>query len=167
MPSGASKARPARVNIVISDGLKGRVKNPELPFKVLVVDDLTLRSDSTPVDQREIKNIDKTKFNEVMASYNLSLTVSVPDRITGTGEMPVTLRFNNLDDFRPESIVRQVPELRKLQELRNGLLMIRGGVTDKQFQEHFGKLLNDPAAAEEIKKLISAKESASASPPSK
>ena len=109
MAKAASKAREARVNIQISDRLRGGAE-PELPFRLLVMGDYTLKDDKRPIEERAPLDINKSNFDSVMQGFNLSLDAAVPDRITGSGEMPVSLKFGTLKDFRPESIARQVPQ---------------------------------------------------------
>ncbi|WP_205977723.1 type VI secretion system contractile sheath small subunit, partial [Pseudomonas viridiflava] len=43
-----------------------------------------------------------------------------------TEELPVKLRVNSMKDFNPASLVEQVPELKKLMELRDALVALKG-----------------------------------------
>lgn len=161
MAKGPSKARESRVNILISDRLRGG-SEPELPFRVLVMGDYTLKQDKRPIEQREPVDINKSNFDAVMQNFNLSLDLTVPNRITGEGEMPVSLRFGTLKDFRPESIARQVPELRNLVELREALKALRPIMGDKKAQELLLGRIKDPAVREQILGMIA---SPAAAPP--
>lgn len=153
MAKGPSKARESRVNIVISDRLKGGAE-PELPFRMLVMGDYTLKGDKRPIEDRQPIDINKTNFDSVMQSFNLSLEASVPDRISGGAEMPVNLRFGTLKDFRPESIARQVPELKNLLELRDALKALRPKMGDKAAQQKLLSAIKDPAVRDKILAMI-------------
>ena len=153
MAKGPSKARESRVNIVISDALRGGAE-PELPFRVLMMGDYTLKKDNRPVYDRKPIDINKSNFDAVMQSFSLSLDLAVPDRISGSGEMPVSLRFGTLKDFRPEAIARQVPELKKLLEIREGMKALRPKMGEKEFQRELERLFKDPATRDQIKKMI-------------
>lgn len=154
MAKGPSKARESRVNIQISDRLKGGAE-PELPFRMLVMGDYTLKGDNRTIEEREPLDINKSNFDSVMQSFNLSLDLSVPDRLAGKGEMPVNLKFGTLKDFRPESIARQVPQLKKLLELRDAMKALRPKLGDKAAQKELMGAVKDPAIREQILGMIS------------
>ncbi len=153
MAKGASKARESRVNIAISDKLRGGAE-PELPFRMLVMGDYTLKDDKRPIEEREPLDINKSNFDSVMQSHNLSLDLSVDDRIAGTGEMPVSLKFGTLKDFRPESIARQVPQLKNLLELRDAMKALRPKMGDKGAQKQLMDAIKDPAVRDQIMAMI-------------
>lgn len=154
MAKGASKARESRVNIAISDRLRGGAE-PELPFRVLVMGDYTLKDDDRPIEERAPLDINKSNFDAVMQSFNLSLDLSVPDRLGGEGEMPLNLNFGTLKDFRPESIARQVPQLKRLLELREAMKALRPKMGDKGAQKELMKAIKDPAVRDKIVSMIS------------
>jgi type VI secretion system protein ImpB len=58
-----------------------------------------------------------------MKSMTPRLAYRVDDKISGKADskLNVELRFNHLDDFKPENIVQQVEPLRKLLEARQQL----------------------------------------------
>ncbi|MFQ5463183.1 MAG: type VI secretion system contractile sheath small subunit [Phycisphaerae bacterium] len=153
MAKGPSKARESRVNISISDRLRGGAE-PELPFRMLVMGDYAGKDDDTPIEDRKPLDINKSNFDSVMQGFNLSLDLSVPDRLTGKGELPVSLKFGTLKDFRPESIARQVPELKKLLELRDAMKALRPKMGDKAAQKELMGAIKDPAVRDQIVSMI-------------
>ncbi len=157
MAKKASKARESRVNIAISDRLKGGAE-PELPFRVLVMGDYTQKDDKRPIEERQPLDINKSNFDSVMQSFNLSLDLSVPDRVAGSGEMPVNLKFGTLKDFRPESIARQVPQLKNLLELRDAMKALRPVMGDKAAQKELLKAIKDPAVRDQILAMVASAE---------
>lgn len=100
----------------------------ELPLKILVVGDHTGREDPRPVEARATVPLDKERFDEVMAAHALRLDLTVPDHLdaAATGARGVALRFECLADFTPDRVVQQVPELRRLMELRGTLIALKG-----------------------------------------
>ncbi len=167
MAKGASKARESRVNIAIADKLRGGAE-PELPFRMLVMGDYTLKKDDRPIYDRPPADINKSNFDAVMQSYNLSLDLNVDNKISGSGEMAVSLNFGTLKDFRPEAIARQVPELQNLVELRDAMKALRPKLGDKAAQKELMKAIKDPATRDKILGMIAqpevAAEPASAAP---
>jgi len=98
-------------------------------LKILSIGDYTHRRDERKVEDRKPINIDKMTFDEVLAKQELELTLSVPNRLqvdSDTEELAVKLRINSMKDFNPASLVEQVPELKKLMELRDALVALKG-----------------------------------------
>jgi type VI secretion system protein ImpB len=154
MAKAGSKARESRVNIVIADKLRGGAE-PELPFRLLVMGDYTLKDDKRSIEERQPLDINKSNFDAVMQSFNLSLDLSVPDRIGGEGDMPVSLKFGSLKDFRPEAIARQVPQLKNLLELRDAMKALRPAMGDKNAQKELLGAIKDPEVRQKILTMIS------------
>lgn len=154
MAKGPSKARESRVNIMISDRLRGGAE-PELPFRMLVMGDFSMKQDKRAIEERQPLDVNKSNFDSVMQSFNLALNVSVPDRISGVGEMPVNLKFGTLKDFRPEAIARQVPQLKSLLELREAMKALRPVMGDKNAQKELIAAIKDEGVRAEILKMIS------------
>ncbi|HET6371577.1 MAG TPA: type VI secretion system contractile sheath small subunit, partial [Nitrospiria bacterium] len=145
MAKESSVAPKERVNIVYKPATGGAQAEVELPLKLMMLGDYTLRAEDTPLEERKAVNIDKDNFEDVMKSQNLGLTLSVPNRLSGKeGEsLAVKLKFEKMKDFGPESVVEQVPELNKLMELRTALQALKG------------PLGNLPAFRKKIEGLIS------------
>jgi type VI secretion system protein ImpB len=141
-----SVAPKERVNITYKSQVGGAQEEAELPLKILVVGDYTGRVDETPVEERKPINIDKENFGEVMAGQNLKATIQVADTLSGEkgATLAVDLKFKKLDDFGPEGIVNQVPELQKLLELRQALTALKGPLGNiPAFRKKIQALLGD------------------------
>jgi type VI secretion system protein ImpB len=128
MSKESSVAPTERVNIVYKPATGNAQEQVELPLKVLMLGDFTGQEDARPLEQRAPINVDKANFNEVMAQQNLKVTLTAADKLSADANatMNVTLQFKNLNDFSPESVVNQVPELKKLLELRSALNALKG-----------------------------------------
>jgi len=149
-----SVAPKERVNIVYKSQVGDAQEETELPLKILMVGDYTGRPDDTPLEERKPINIDKENFNEVMAKQNLAAKVQVADRLSGEKDatMNLDLKFSSLADFGPEGIVGQVPELKKLLELRSALTALKGPLGNiPAFRKKIQAMLGD---AEGRKKLM-------------
>jgi type VI secretion system protein ImpC len=85
----------------------------ELPLKLLVIGDFTQRPDDVRLGDRKAINIDKVNFNEVMALHKICLKIRVNKYLPSKEKdlLDVKLNFTSVDDFKPYSIVMQVPEL--------------------------------------------------------
>lgn len=149
-----SVAPRERVNITYRPASEGAQEDIELPFKILVLGDFTGRDDDRPVEERAPISVDKDNFEKVMAAQKLAVDISVPDALTDSpdpGELAVSLRFNSLADFRPEGLAQQVPELRRLLELRAALVALKGPIANVPgFVRKIRELLKDPEQRERL-----------------
>lgn len=142
---------PSRVDLTLDVATGDANEEVELPLRLLVMSDLTGKKEETPVDEREIINVTNNNFEEVMASYDLGLEYTVPDRLTGEGELKVELDFENLDSFEPEAVAQQVPELSRLLAARNLLKDLRNRLISMgEFREELEKIISDEASKEEL-----------------
>lgn len=146
--NAGSVAPKERVNITYRPAAEGAQAEVELPFKILVLGDLTGRPDERPLDEREPIAVDKDSFDKVMAAQSLAADISVPNALAPApgAELSVSLAFRSLADFRPDNIAAQVPELRQLLDLRAALVALKGPVVNVPgFVRKIRELLKDPA----------------------
>jgi type VI secretion system protein ImpB len=123
-----SIAPKERVNIVYKS-VAGEFKEVvELPLKMLVMGNFTTKEDERPVEERQPIEITKGNLNEVMKGQDLSLDLSVPDKLSGVedAEISMSLKFEEISDFSPDNIADQVPELKKIIDLRTALMAVKG-----------------------------------------
>ena len=119
MAKEGSVAPKERVNIVYRPATGDAKEEVELPLKILVMGDYTLREDDRMVEEREPINIDKDNFNEVMKAQKLNLDLTVQNKLSDEpdAEMALSLKFESMKDFEPEQVAKNTPELNKLLEL--------------------------------------------------
>lgn len=146
-----------RVNITYKPATGGAKAEVELPFKLTMVGDYTMRKDETPLEERKPISVDKDNFNDVMKKQNLSLQFNVSDKLSGKEdqEMPVDLKFQSLADFTPDRVAEQVPELNKLLELRKALQALKGPLGNLPgFQKKLKGLMDSEADIEKLLKEL-------------
>lgn len=155
MAKEGSVAPKERVNIVYKPATGDAKEDVELPLKLMMIGDYTLREEEDEVEDREAIDINKDNFNDVMASQRLSLQMTVPNQLSEEEgeELPVEIKVNSMRDFEPESVVRQVPELNQLLELRDALSFLKGPLGNiPAFRKQIDALLSDDVSR---KKLMS------------
>jgi type VI secretion system protein ImpB len=154
MAKEGSVAPKERVNIVYKPATGDAQEEVELPLKMLFMGDFTSRADPRPLEDRKPINVDKDNFSKVMAEQKLSLSFAVQDKLseeTAGSEMNVNLRFRRLSDMGPEAIANQVPELKKLLDLRAALTALKGPLgNEKAFRNKIQGILNDPGSRNKI-----------------
>jgi type VI secretion system protein ImpB len=83
-----------------------------------------------------------------MGEQKLALNFAVKDKLSDNedNELNVNLKFRRLSDMEPEAIANQVPELKKLLELRAALTALKGPLgNEKAFRNKIQQILQDPA----------------------
>lgn len=139
---------PARINLFLEVQTGGALVKKELPLRMLMLGDYTGREDSTPLEDREIMNVNKDNFNAVLKALDVSAEYTVPDRLKGGDEeMKVNLKFEDMKSFQPEQVARQVPVLTRLVAMRNLLQDLRNRVVSaSQFRKELEKIARDKDA---------------------
>lgn len=153
MASDGSVAPKERINVVYKSHVGDKSEEVELPLKLLMIGDYLGRDEDTVVEERPPLNINKDNFNDVMKGYNLKMNLSVPNKLDETeeGDLPVSLSFNNMKDFSPESIATQVPELNSLLELRKALLALKGPLGNvPSFRKTIQKIVTDDDSRKQV-----------------
>jgi len=156
-PKDQTVAPKERVNIVYKSQVGDQQGEAELPLKILMVGDYTGKPDDTPLEDRKPINVDKDNFNEVMAKQNLEVAIQVPNKLSDEKDamLDLKLQFKKLDDFGPEGVVNQVPELRKLLELRAALTALKGPLGNiPAFRKKIQSMLGDDAARKQLMKEL-------------
>lgn len=148
-----SVAPKERVNITYKPAIGDAKEEVELPLKLLLLGDYTMRSDPRPLEDRKPINVDKDNFSKVMAEQKLALNFNVKNALSENpdDELTVGLKFRRLSDMEPEAVANQVPELKKLLELRAALTALKGPLgNEKAFRNKIQQILADPAARNKL-----------------
>ena len=146
MSKDATVAPQERINVKYRSESGGASESVELPFKSLVLGDFTLQEDDRGIEERKPINIDKENFNDVLRNHKVGVDMVVPNHFSSEedAELGVSLKFETIKDFGPESVARQVPELNSLMELRDALVALKGPLGNvPAFRKAIETLLTD------------------------
>ena len=155
MSSQGSVAPKERVNIVYRPATGDAQAEVELPLKLLVLGDYTLRDDDTPIEELKPINVDKDNFNDVLKGQNLSLSLNVPDKLdpkaSEDARLAVNLNFQSINDFSPDAIVEKIPELSQMIALRESLKALKGPLGNiPDFRKQVQALVKDEGVRERL-----------------
>ena len=140
--------RAPRVQIEYDVELYGSPKKVQIPFVMGVMSDLSgdVKEPLPPVDDRKFLAIDIDNFDDRMKSMKPRVAFSVPNTLTGEGNLSVDITFESMDDFSPAAVARKVDALAKLLEARSQLSNLITYMDGKTGAEDLiSKVLNDPA----------------------
>ena len=142
-----ARNRAPRVQIEYDVELYGAEKKIQLPFVMGVLADLAGNPAEplAPVADRKFLEIDVDNFDERLKSMKPRAAFSVPNTLTGEGNMNVEISFESMDDFSPAAVARKVGALDQLLQARtqlSNLMTYMDGKTGAE--ELISKVLSDP-----------------------
>lgn len=143
-----ARNRAPRVQIEYDVELYGAEKKIQLPFVMGVLADLSGKSaeELPAVADRKALTIDVDNFDDRLKSMKPRVQFTVPNTLTGEGNMAVDITFESMDDFSPAAVARKVDSLNKLLEARTQLANLKTYMDGKTGAEKLiAKVLNDPA----------------------
>jgi type VI secretion system protein ImpB len=143
-----ARNRAPRVQIEYDVEVYGAQKKVQIPFVMGVLADLSgdPKEPLANIDDRKFVNFDTDNFDERMKSMKPRVAISVPNTLTGEGNMQVDITFESMDDFSPAAVARKVDALNKLLEARTQLSNLITYMDGKAgAEELISKALNDPA----------------------
>ncbi|MGL6296381.1 MAG: type VI secretion system contractile sheath small subunit [Plesiomonas sp.] len=148
----------ARINLKLSLHTGGAQKKTELPLKLLVAGDFSNGQETASLSEREKVNINKNNFNSVLQEFSPSVNLAVENTLAGDGsEENIRLTFQNMKDFTPEQVARQIPQLKAMLAMRSLLRDLKSNLLDNQaFRKELETILRDPALSNELRAELSA-----------
>ncbi|WP_278939486.1 type VI secretion system contractile sheath small subunit [Pseudomonas helleri] len=148
-----SVAPKERINIKYIPATGDQQAEVELPLKLLITGDFKGHGEESALEDRQPVRIDKDNFNDVLTKAEVSLDMAVPCVLTNDieNDLSINLQFKSINDFGPDAIARQVPEMNKLLELRNALVALKGPLGNTPaFRKQLQSLLADDASRQRL-----------------
>ncbi|EBS1324041.1 type VI secretion system contractile sheath small subunit [Salmonella enterica subsp. enterica serovar Muenchen] len=148
----------ARVNLKLDLHTGGAGKKTELPLKLLVAGDFSHGQESAPLSEREKVSVNKNNFDSVLSEYSPKVNLTVKNTLADDGsEENISLKFQSMNDFSPEQVSRQIPQLKAMLSMRNLLRDLKANLLDNQsFRKELEKILLDPALSAELRAELTA-----------
>lgn len=148
------RTRPPRVQLTYDVEIGDAIEQKEIPFVVGVMGDFSGNPENPipKLKDRKFVNVDMDNFDDVMKGMEPRSIYRVKNTLSEKGgEFAVELKFNSMDDFRPESVVQQVEPLRNLLAARSKLSDLRNKLAGNDKLED---VLNDVlSSTENLQKL--------------
>jgi len=127
------RVRPPRVHITYEVEVGDAIEIKELPFVMGVLGDFTGQpTEPLPrLRERKFTEVNPDNFDSVLEGMKPHLSFAVENKLAESADAPqlkVDLHFKSMDDFEPESVVRQVKPLSELMDLRTKLSNLRASL---------------------------------------
>lgn len=115
--------------------------------------DFSNGKEQRPLSEREKVDINKNNFNDVLAKFSPTVSLSVENTLAGDGlNEEINLTFKDIRDFEPEQVARNIPQLRVLLAMRNLLRDLKSNLLDNAaFRRELEIVLKDPALSQELR----------------
>lgn len=146
----------ARINLSLDVETGGHKKKVELPLKMLVMGDFSNNQTHGKVEDRERINVNKNNFESVMKEMKPSTRFEVENKLAKDGsDMSVNLSFESINDFRPDRVAQQIPELHSLMAMRNLLKDLKSNLLDNtKFRKELESIVADQPQLEGLRKQL-------------
>jgi type VI secretion system protein ImpB len=156
------RIRPPRVQLTYDVEIGDAIEQKEIPFVVGVMGDFSGNSENPlpKLKDRKFVQIDRDNFDDVMKGLEPRTTFRVKNTLSESGgEFGVELKFNSIDDFRPESVVQQIEPLRKLLEARTKLSDLRNKLAgNDKLEDILSEVLSNTENLQQLDAAAKAKE---------
>jgi type VI secretion system protein ImpB len=115
--------RAPRVQIEYDVEVYGSEKKIQLPFVMGVMSDLSGNPEVPLADvaDRKFLEIDVDNFDDRLKAMKPRTAFTVPNTLTGEGNLGLDLTFESMDDFSPAAVAKKVGALKELLEARQQL----------------------------------------------
>ena len=149
-----SRVRPPRVQITYDVEIGDAIETKELPFVLGVLGDYSGHSKEPlpKMKERKLVQIDRDNFDEVLKGMAPRLTMKVDNALKDDGsQLSVELNFDNLADFEPQNVVRQIDPLNQLLEARTRLADLRNKLAgNDKLEELLDEVVRDTEKLRQI-----------------
>lgn len=100
-----------RINLTFLDNKKNAV---ELPFRVLVLTNITADDQSEDIAEHSVLKID-SDISDILARQNINLKLNVDNHLKPHSDESLMINYSlgTLEDFTPGNLIRGIPELRQ------------------------------------------------------
>lgn len=126
----------SRVNLSYHTMIEGQLKEMELPFRLMVLADLshgTSTDREQDLESRRLRNLDGSNVDELMSNMKISLRLNAQNHIDPDAEqLPVEVPISNRKSFNPAEVANAVPQIRALLLLRKLLLEMQSQVDNRK-----------------------------------
>ena len=120
--NGGSVAPKERISVRYTPKVDGVAADIELPLNLLITGNLKGKPDNTPLDERTAIAINRYNLN---ADIEREFVVPAELSDAPNEQMYVNLKVKSMDDLSPDHIASQVPEIKRLLELREALVALK------------------------------------------
>lgn len=154
----------SRINLRYRTNIKGSGELLELPFRLLLLADLSFGSSvdrGVDLDNRRLRSLDGKNLDSMMEDMRMSMNFKVANFIDPSSQdeedsgLEVELQIKNRKSFIPGEVAQQVPKIRSLLLLRQLLLEMQSNIDNrKELRRIIQEFFSNPDAVASLKKEL-------------
>jgi type VI secretion system protein ImpB len=126
----------SRINLRYRTMIEGELKEVELPFRLIIMADLSLGSSTdrqVDLESRRLRTLDGRNLDSLMENMKMSISFQPKNVIDSSEEqLDVKLPITSRASFNPAEVAAQVPKIRALMLLRKLILEMQGQVDNRK-----------------------------------
>src|SRR5829696_4694004 len=123
-----------------------------LPFTIGVISDLSNGQHQRRFRNRRFNEVRASTFDEFFKRRSPALEISI-SAMPATGVEEISLQFNHIVDFEPETIARQVPQTTQfLQYKQSFIALLRQVESDYNFEDVIKEFMLQPSCRDEFRR---------------
>ncbi|AJI46297.1 MULTISPECIES: type VI secretion system contractile sheath small subunit [Francisella] len=155
-----NKIPNSRLMINYETKVDGVLKKKELPYRVLVVGDLSKGRSVDAKEEfadRQVRRV-KNGVDRVLEDMNISFDFEAPNFVSkDPSNLKVNYRIQSMKDFRPDAVAKKVPEIRALLEMKEILASFAKDIeNNRNLKKVIDMIFSDNNELEALKKKIPA-----------
>jgi type VI secretion system protein ImpB len=150
----------SRINLRYRTNIKGGAELLELPFRLLILADLSLGTSAdreVDLDTRRVRSLDGKNIDSMMEDMRMSMRFEVDNLIDRKSDeqFQVELPVKNRASFLPDQVASNVPKIRALLLLRRLLSEIQSNIDNrKEVRRILNETLSNKETLESLKKEL-------------
>lgn len=127
----------SRINLRYRTNINGNTELLELPFRLLILGDLSQGSSvdrEVDLESRRLRSLDGKNLDSVMENMRMSVSFSVENHIDPKAEerLEVNLPIRDRRSLSPDQVAQNVPKVRALLLLRRLLLEMQSNIDNRK-----------------------------------
>lgn len=151
----------SRLNLRYRTTIKGEAEMLELPFRLLVLGDLSLGTSmdrESDLESRRFRSLDGKNLDSVIEDMRMTMRFKVPNRVDPQEEdeeLEVTLPVKNRKSFNPDLVAANVPKIASLLLLRRLLAEMQSNIDNrKELRRIVQEIYSNPEMLDSLKKEL-------------
>ncbi len=149
----------SRITLTYKTEVDGEPAVVDLPLRLMALGDFSggsSKDSQVELEERAPRNFNGRNTDEVMKDMGINLDIVVPNKINPKEEeMRVKLDIDSMSSFNPDSVAKQIPQVRSLLLLKKLLEEIQSNVANKkEFAQLLSKLYADTDSLNKMREKL-------------
>lgn len=151
----------SRLNLRYRTMIEGELKEVELPFRIMLLGDLSHGSSvdrENDLESRRLRTLDGRNLDAIMENMRITLSTQVKNRIAQSDEtLEVSIPIKNRASFNPDQVAANVPKIRGLMLLRKLILEMQSTIDNrKELRRLIQEIWSNPEQLQKLQKELEA-----------